>query len=598
MLNTSFGTGGFATFSIDGPSTDKAAGVAITHQADGKIVVAGTASGPTAQSTFAVARQNADGSPDTTFGKGGTVFTNFAPGTIVAANDVAIQPDGKILVAGLIEGFINNNFAEDFAVARYDTNGSLDATFGTGGEVVADFGPNSSSEASSIVVTPAGKILVAGTTSADGGDFAMAQLNADGSLDTTFGTGGKVVSSFGPNVFAADVGAKVGAAVLPSGQIVLAGLVINENNGFALDFGLASYNADGSLKTSFGTGGEVLTEFADSQVSSVAGIAVEPGSGTVVVAGSLHATTGFQSSFALARYHVSDGSLDASFGTGGEVITPTAPGTSSTATGIAIQPADGAIIVSGTLDGSDSNFNATKDLTLARYKAADGSLDATFGTGGEVVTDFGTGTLTSGSGVTVQADGKIVAAATVGGSVIGGFGLARYNRSGSLDAKFNNGGEVVINVTMPAGMSTAGEAIQADGKIVVAGSAGVVVNGAVASRIVLTRFNRDGSLDTTFGTNGSVITHFSTTGEPGGRGDDRAGRRDPRRGDRLGLRQRPVRGGFRPGSPQPERRPGHPIRPRRRCPRRLRVRHGGHGLGRGDRERRHDRRGRVRLGIR
>ena len=178
---------------------------------------------------------------------------------------MAIQPDGKILVAGLIEGNINNTFAEDFAVARYNTDGSLDTTFGTGGEVITDFGPNSFSDASSVAVTPAGKILVAGTTSADGGDFAMAQYNADGSLDQAFGTGGKVVTNFGPNVFAnARRTRRSARRSCPTARSCWRGLVLDFNSGFALDFGLASYNADGSLDPTFGTGGEVITQFGDS----------------------------------------------------------------------------------------------------------------------------------------------------------------------------------------------------------------------------------------------------------------------------------------------------------------------------------------------
>ncbi len=296
---------------------------------------------------------------------------------------------------------------------------------------------------------------------------------------------------------------------------MLAGAVENSgSNGFQFDFGVLRFNTNGSLDSSFGNGGTVVTDFGPtSDIFEVAGVAIEPGTNAIVVAGSVQNPPEFPLSFALARYNAKDGSLDTSFGTGGEVVTTTAPGTSTTATGIAIQKSDGAIIVSGTTMGEDSNQNTTEDLTVARYKAANGSLDTSFGTGGEVLTSFGTGSLTTGSGVTVQADGKILAAASVGGEVVGGFGLARFTSKGALDTGFGTGGKVITNIPMPAFMTATSEAIQSDGKIVVAGAASVMgVGNLPISEIVLTRFSKDGSLDKTFGTNGSVTTDFGSGG--------------------------------------------------------------------------------------
>ena len=502
-LNPAFGSGGFVTSSILGPTDDNAAGVAIQKQADGKIVVAGTARGVTSQSALAVTRENADGSLDTSFGKGGTVLTESNSGSILAASALAIQADGKIVVAGLFEGNLNNNFAEDFAVVRYNANGSLDTTFGNGGEVLTDFGPNSFSEATTVAITPSGKILVAGI---DGSDYALAQYKSDGTLDPSFGSGGEVVTQLGPETTATD---SVSAAIQPDGKIVLAGAVDESNPGFQIDFGLVRYNTNGSLDSKFGNGGVAVTAFGpSSDVFEVAGIAIEPGTNAIVVAGSVQTPPEFPLSFALARYNAKDGSLDTTFGNGGEVVTTSAPATTSTATGLAIQP-EGAIVLSGTTTGVDSNQNTFQDLTVARYKAADGRLDTSFGHGGEVLTSFGPGTLTTGSGVTIQADGKIVAAATVGG----GFGVARYTTKGSPDKGFGHGGEVIINIPMPASMSASSEAIQSDGKIIVAGGATVIgLNDAPVSEIVLTRFNKDGSLDQSFGTNGSVTTDFGSGG--------------------------------------------------------------------------------------
>src|SRR4051812_1575933 len=114
MLNPSFGQGGFATSAIFGPTGDTAVGVAVQPGTGGKLVVAGTAHGTTAQSAFAVARVNANGSLDTTFGDQGTVLTEPGPGQILSANAMTVQPDGKILVAGLLQGFVSNNFVDEF----------------------------------------------------------------------------------------------------------------------------------------------------------------------------------------------------------------------------------------------------------------------------------------------------------------------------------------------------------------------------------------------------------------------------------------------------------------------------------------------------
>ncbi len=510
-LDPKFGVGGITnTSAIFGPTSDTVSGVAIQQQGDGKIVVAGTSRGVESQSDFALARYNADGSLDKNFGVGGTVFTGFASGSVAAtASAVAIEPDGKIVVAGTAQGTIDGNSVEDFALARFNSNGSLDQGFGHGGEVLTNFGADTFSSASSIAIA-GGKIIVAGTTSIQGVEqFAVARYNSDGSLDQSFGSGGEATNNFGPDF---TVFTEAGVAVQPGCQIVLAGTVANFSGGFSEDYGLARYNTNGSLDSTFGIGGLVTTGFGTSNAQSVAGVALEPRTGAIVVAGTV-LDPSFTQDFALARYNASNGSLDTHFGTGGEVVTASAPGTTSTAAGIAIQPNDGAIVVAGTTSGFDSNSNFFQDLTLARYRAADGSLDPGFGTGGEVLTDFGAGSRTTGAGVAIQPDSKIVAAGTVsfpfGGGTVAGFGVARYRLNGSLDRNFGTQGEVITNVPGPSSDVAAGEAIQADGKIVELGTASVFApDGSFIGDFALTRFNADGSVDTHFGTNGSVLTNF------------------------------------------------------------------------------------------
>jgi uncharacterized delta-60 repeat protein len=511
-LDPNFGSGGIASSSILGPTSDLASGVAIQRQGDGKIVVAGTARGVQSQSSFALARFNADSSLDKGFGNGGTVFTGFVAGSFTAtASAVAIEPDGKIVVVGTVEGDIAGNNVEDFALARYNTDGSLDTSFGTNGEVLTDFGPDTVSSATGIAIAGNGNIVVTGTTTINGtSEFGVARYNNVGSLDQSFGAGGLATVDFGPDtsVFTAN-----GVALEPQGQIVLGGTVAHFTGGFTVDFGVMRFNADGSLDQSFGTGGLVDTSFGSSNAATVAGIALEPGTGAIVLAGTVQDPS-FTENFALARYNASDGRLDTNFGMQGEVITPSAPATTSTAAGLAIQPTDGAIVVTGTTSGFDINSNFFQDLVLTRYHSADGSLDQSFGTAGVVFTDFGAGSRTTAAGVAIQSTGKIIAAGSVtftSGGTVAGFGVARYTSNGILDGRFGTGGKVITNVAGPSSDLTAAEAIQPDGKIVVVGTATVFgPDGAFDEEFALTRFNSDGSVDTHFGSNGSVLTDFGT----------------------------------------------------------------------------------------
>src|SRR4051794_17804847 len=161
-LDPGFGDSGIATSpAILGPTSDTASGVAIQRQGDGKIVVAGTARGVDTQSAFAVARYNKDGSLDAKFGNDGTGFTPFPSGSAVASAG-AIEPDGKLVGGGALPGFMGGNNGGDLAPARYNKDGGLDGSLGDGGEILTDFGPDSSSSASSVAIAPDGKIVVSG----------------------------------------------------------------------------------------------------------------------------------------------------------------------------------------------------------------------------------------------------------------------------------------------------------------------------------------------------------------------------------------------------------------------------------------------------
>ncbi|MFF7892429.1 hypothetical protein ACFZDI_11025 [Streptomyces sp. NPDC007907] len=367
-------------------------------------------------SDFAVARYNTDGSLDTTFGTGGTVITDF--GDDAAAFDVALQSDGKIIAVGRS----GVNTYHDFALARYNPDGSLDTTFGTGGTVTTNFEGDEQGdpwdgddEANGVALQPDGKIVVVGGGAPGvGAEFALARYNTDGSLDTTFGTGGTVTSGFG---------VAFGVALQPDGKIVAVG-VFSSQGGFAL----ARYNSDGSLDTTFGTDGKATADFGSGSI--LYGVALQT-DGKIIAVGSGGPSDNRRS--VLTRYN-SDGSLDTTFGTGGTVTTDF--GGRDWTREVALQT-DGKIIAVGT-GGAIGNL----DFALARYNS-DGSLDATFGTGGKVTTDFGGDS--GASGVALQTDGKIIA---VGSN--GDFALARYQgdsgASAGVDVSVAKAGPATVKV--------------------------------------------------------------------------------------------------------------------------------------------------------
>ncbi|KKD06050.1 calcium-binding protein [Streptomyces sp. WM6386] len=375
-LDTTFGTGG--RVNVYGGYWDEGQDLAL--QADGKIVTVGSnRQAEYLSSEFSVMRHNADGSFDTSFGDNGETVTDFAGGED-RAHAVALQPDGKIVVAG--ESGATEGGCCLFTVARYNADGSLDTGFGTGGRVVSDVG----SVARGVAVQPDGKIVAAGQGIAGPGDlrFMVARYNADGSPDTGFGTGGYTLTPFEGGGSAHDL------ALQPDGRIVLAG----ETGGPSgpNDFALARYTAAGGLDTGFGTGGTVRTVLSSAPGflgdDSARGVAVQS-DGKIVAAG----YSAYD--FALVRY-TGSGALDPAFATDG-VVTTDFGGNADGAFDLALQT-DGRIVAVG---------QANTDFAVARYTTA-GSLDTGFGTGGKKTTDMGFGYFDEAHAVAVQPDGRIV----------------------------------------------------------------------------------------------------------------------------------------------------------------------------------------------
>ncbi len=259
-------------------------------QGDGKFVVAGYGYNPgTGNYDFALARFNTDGSLDSSFGTGGLVTTDFGTGD-AQAQSIAIQPNGQLVVAG----FAFTGSSDEFAVARYNTDGTLDSSFGTDGVVTTGFA-GSDAMAYAVALAPGGDIIVGGTTtmSATGTDFALAAYTSSGTLDPSFGTGGLVTTEF----FGIDDELR-SLAVQTNGQILAGGFA---NDGTGYEFALTCYNTDGSVDASFNptTSGLVTTNFYGGDDLAYA-ITIQSND-TIAVAGAVDDGSG-NVDFGVARY--------------------------------------------------------------------------------------------------------------------------------------------------------------------------------------------------------------------------------------------------------------------------------------------------------
>jgi uncharacterized delta-60 repeat protein len=377
----------------------------------------------------------AAGSLDPTFGRGGKVVTNFGHSTIPA--DAVLQTDGKIVIAA---GFDNTPMAtEAFGVVRYNTNGTLDTSFGSRGRTIIAF-TNFINAPSAMALQPDGKIVEVGTaSSADGtlSEFAVARFNTNGTLDSSFGVGGMVTTNF-VGVMLGGVSNPATAVILQSdGKIIVAGEA-SESAEQPHFTALARYLSNGSLDTSFGNGGMV----------SVTAIGA-PGALALGALGDLFAV----SLTSIVEFSPT-GALDSS-------VTPETIVTTSSTGATAFQ-ANGQFVVAGA-GGSRHHI----EVQASRFNL-DGTADPTFVS---PAFDFGTpisNTTNFVQGIAFQANGQIL----LGGGFTTGlngdvFGLARLNSGGSLDATFANSGK--LTTTFMNGDQIVAVLLQSDGKIVAVG---------------------------------------------------------------------------------------------------------------------------------
>ena len=467
-LDLSYGEGGYSVPVLMRAPT-------AIMQTDGKIVVGGI--GFVDNEQFALARFNTNGTLDIGFSGDGKLTTAIIASIYRSDHlfGLALQPDGKIIAVG---GTSNNMGDDDFALVRYNTDGSLDNSFSGDGIQITNVAITD--VATDVSLQNDGKIVVAGYANYTG---TIARYLPDGNLDNSFSGDG--IQTFAVSSYT--IGTTVG--IQSDGRIVVGGFFLNSLN---VERGVVvRVNADGTLDNSFSGDGMQIVDFGGGDF--YIGDLTFQNDGKILITG--FATLLGYREFYVARINV-DGSPDHNF-SGDGLATPNtganppiAPGI---ATSIAVLP-DSRIM----LAGSYLNMRA---FAVARYNS-DGNLDLTLD-GDGVLADHKASGVSTHNAVAVQADGKIVTAGTSGAT--GGneahFTVARYNINGSLDPSFSEDGKLVVFFPLSPSEGYA-LAIQPDGKIIVAGSS---YNGTNTDFAVI-KLNVDGSYDNSFSGDGQVTT--------------------------------------------------------------------------------------------
>ncbi len=462
---------------------------------------------------------------DVSFGQDGIIRSYFY-GNTATATSTAVQPDGKILIAGYFYEKIGSETSQDFVVLRLNSNGSLDYSFGEEGKVSTDFSVSTpgimNDYATDMALQPDGKIIVVGYTYLNG-YAVMARYNNDGSLDTNFGAGGKVQTAAADieeiyKITISSVGLQSDGKIILGGRVYYLGDTSNPVNYDR--FALFRYNPDGTLDTSFGTNGLSTVQFdwynedTDSYVnwhSGISAIAIQPDD-KIVAVGSSTGSAHHETDCAIARFHP-NGSLDNSFANNGKRVLRSSEDFYERANDVVIL-ADGKILMVGNqirLDVSAEPGSKKYPTVMAKF-SENGNLVADFGYNGIVTDDLrGMGAVNQANAVRVQPDGKIViAGSSQDRNSISkyDFALARYNSNGTSDVSFGDQGKAFLSFVGPypanRGITPQDEAkslsLQADGKVVVVGTG--VVNGT--QKIAVARYTSEGALDTEFSLDGKL----------------------------------------------------------------------------------------------
>ena len=481
FVDPNYGVAGKALIGFTSDNLDAISAVAL--QRDGKVVVAGStdsSDAPPRDEGLLVVRFNRDGSRDRTFGRGDGVVI-IPTGTVASrtsSDGMAIQPDGRIVI--VTEG------SRGYLFVRLNPDGSLDKTFGPrkSGKAIVARPQGDFIDARALVVWPNGRILAAGNrevsskTTRPHNDPLLVQLNADGTIDRTFGNKDGIASphALPGNQSFADL------TLLPDGRIIAVG----HSDG---DFLVARLHASGRVDRTFGTAssGRTIVDFDGDSTAApgdgATGVVILP-DGKLVVGGASNGD------FALARL-TAEGGIDTAFGTDGTCRVTKDLGSDDRAAEVLLAP-DGNLVLAGTTGA----FDADSRFAAAKFSVG-GAAATAFGAGGVATVDFGS--LDDRAIAAAQyRDGRIIIAGSVPNMPRADARIARLTADGQPDNSFSGDGKVVFSQTSPAAAFVDQRLILPDGKVLVVG----MLSNAQAS--FLSRFNADGSPDESFGDSGIV----------------------------------------------------------------------------------------------
>jgi uncharacterized delta-60 repeat protein len=441
----------------------------IVIQPDGKIVAAGYyQKGDT--HNLAIVRYNSNGIYDT----GYRIHLKNRENVM---NAIALQPDNKIVIGGYVgSGYMSGDGHREFALLRYNTDGTIDDSFGYRGIVITN-SENRENVINVIAILSDSKILAAGYTgNGNSSDITLIRYNDDGRLDTTFlGSGATVIKNPSEN----NINAATDMAIQPDGKIVVVGYVgydgVEKSRTVRYrNFALLRFNPEGILDNDFGSNGMATVPI--SGIENIATAVAIQTDGKIIIGGSTRKAQDSASEFVLVRYN-SDGSIDNSFGNQGKVII--SEGVRGFISKRFSIQSDGRIVVLGQHTRLDPNEQKNpflapaertiSDLVITRLNS-DGSLDKDFGKYGKAVTPIDKMASLNSSTFAIQPDGKIVIGGSASGKKqkFGNFAMQRYKTNGVLDNSFGKGGKVITEINNAISSINA-IAIQPDGKIVAVG---------------------------------------------------------------------------------------------------------------------------------
>ncbi|RII28310.1 MAG: hypothetical protein CXR30_14010, partial [Geobacter sp.] len=414
--------------------------------------------------------------------------------TTNASNPSTAPRTVRVTLADSVGNVSANN---DITVAVTAVNDAPTFTAGSGSVVTTT--ANGEEMGYATAVQPDGKILVAGnvanlvnpaTWEYDEPYLLLARYNADGSLDTSFATNGFAKMNIWTALNSAETG--IAIAVLPDGKIVVGAGDPSQSNSEP-QFGMARFNADGSPDTSFGTNGAASFTVGTENMATAHGMTMDS-RGNILLVGESQWRSGSVYQYTTVLRVKQDGTLDTSFGTGG-IATTNVGGTTdyNYASGIAVQ-SDGKIVVVGTRAGAYL-------LMVLRYND-DGTLDTSFGTSGIAQFDVAS-SYDGGTAVAIQSDGKIVVGGNGNNGTNSDFMALRLTGTGALDTSFNGTGKVILDLGGDDRISNV--TIQSDGKI--------LLGGLSSSAPAFARLNGDGTLDTSFDSDGKLVVTGGETGQ-------------------------------------------------------------------------------------